>query len=61
MVNIEPCMSGKFIEIIHKLFISEKNIIYMHNRTVYMSGKEIKQVYIKNAHLNIQVTMKVFQ
>lgn len=54
-------MSGKFIEIIHKLFISEKNIVYVHNRTVYMSGKEIKQVYIKNAHLNIQVTMKVFQ
>lgn len=52
-------MSGKFIEIIHKLFISEKNIVYVHNRTVYMSDKEIKQVYIKNAHLNIQVTMKV--
>lgn len=47
MVNIEPCKSRKFIEIIHKLFISEKNIVYMHNRTAYMSGKEIKQRYMK--------------
>lgn len=52
-------MSGKFIEIIHKLFISEKNKVYVHNRTMYMSGKAIKQRYIKYAHLNIKVTMKV--
>lgn len=44
-------MSGKFIEIIHKLFISEKNIVYVHNRTVYMSGKAIKQRYIKKMHI----------